>query len=122
MGRQPTGQQGGPRKQDNTYETTPAFITKFNHQSRVIGKILIKHWNILRSDSTLTNILDPKPKIIFTKAPNLQLLLTVCQVPIQKGFSPKQTGLPPTLFWEKNQGSNSYFKHLDGKAYRIAYR
>ncbi|CAH2311619.1 zinc transporter 7 [Pelobates cultripes] len=55
--------------------SAPTFITKYNHQFHTIQKTLRKHWGILKNDPTLSKFLDNQPQIIFTRAPNLQLML-----------------------------------------------
>ncbi|CAH2245368.1 Hypothetical predicted protein, partial [Pelobates cultripes] len=62
-------------KTSEPHNVAPAFITKYNHQSHTIQKILRKHQGILKNDPTLSKFLDDRPQIIFTKASNLQLML-----------------------------------------------
>ncbi|CAH2248590.1 Hypothetical predicted protein, partial [Pelobates cultripes] len=58
-----------------SHTSAPTFITKYNHQALKIQKILKKHWEILKSDPTLSKFLGHQPQIIFTRAPDLQLTL-----------------------------------------------
>ncbi|XP_069493449.1 uncharacterized protein [Ambystoma mexicanum] len=52
------------------------FTTNYSSNNSIIRKILSKYWNILKSDSDLTPILEVKPTITFKKASNLKKMLS----------------------------------------------
>lgn len=52
------------------------FITTYNHIQRHIGRILEKHWYVLKSDPDPRDLIPSKPNMIFRRAQTIKNLLT----------------------------------------------
>lgn len=48
-----------------------SLLTSFSNQHRCIKAILTKHWDILRNDRILGNVLPDRARVIFKGAPNI---------------------------------------------------
>lgn len=67
-----------PAKQPMEYKH--AFITTYNHNQRYIRQTLNKHWNVLKNDPYLKELISTKSHLIFRRSRTLKNVLAPSRI------------------------------------------